>query len=665
MPTTSIRAQFGVERDLPIAVKENEEVYDFLLSAGQRYGMGFWKPGAGIIHQVVLENYAFPGGMMIGTDSHTPNAGGLGMIAIGVGGADAVDVMVGLPWELRWPGVIGVKLTGEFSGWTSPKDVILKVAGILTVKGGTGSIVEYFGPGVRSISATGKGTICNMGAELGATTSVFPFDERMATYLRATGRDDVAEMAMELADCLRADGEVEEEPERFYDRVIEIDLSTLQPHVVGPYSPDLDRPISAAGRRDCRKGLSGRADRGLGGQLHQFLLRGHEPGGARRTPGAGQRAELQDPVPDQSRLRANSRDRRARRAAGRVAGDGRDDFGQRLRRVHWPVAAHGCGAGREELDYQQLQSELFRPQRRQSGHALVHRVAGDRDGLCSRRTSGLQPTDRFLVNAHGELVRLDPPRGDELPSNGFIKDETGLVPPLTERRGLDVVIDPASDRLALLEPFAPWNGQDFVDLPILLKAKGKCTTDHISPAGPWLKYRGHIDNISNNLFIGVVSAYDHPAGKGKNVLTGENDVAYAAIARDYKSRGLSWVAIADENYGEGSSREHAAMEPRYLGGVAVIARSFARIAETNLKKQGVLPLTFENPADYDKIREDDRVSLLGVTELAPGSKVRMVISHADGTVDEATLIHTFSDNQIEWVKAGSALNLIRQRQGKE
>jgi aconitate hydratase len=597
--------------------------------------------------------------MMIGTDSHTPNAGGLGMIAIGVGGADAVDVMVGMPWELRWPGVIGVKLTGEFSGWTSPKDVILKVAGILTVKGGTGSIVEYFGSGARSISATGKGTICNMGAELGATTSIFPYDERIATYLRATGRDDVAALAQDLADCLQPDAEVEAEPERFYDRLIEIDLSTLEPRVVGPYSPDLDRPISDLAAEVTEKGYPVELTAALVGSCtnssYEDMSRAANV--ARQALDKGLTSKIQFLInPGSEQIRAT------------VERDGQLGV---LQEMGATILANACGAcigqwRRTDVAQGEKNSIINSFNRNFSGrndaNPGTHSFIASPEIVTALALAGrldFNPLTDTLVNADGLHVKLDPPRGEELPSNGFIKDEVGLVPPLADRAGLDVVVDPASDRLALLEPFAPWNGQDFVELPVLLKAKGKCTTDHISPAGPWLKYRGHLDNISNNLFIGVVSAYDHPAGKGKNVVTGENDVAYAAIARDYKSRGLSWVAIGDENYGEGSSREHAAMEPRHLGGVAVIARSFARIAETNLKKQGVLPLTFEQGADYDKIREDDRVSLLGVTELVPGSKVRMLIHHADGTVDEAVLTHSFSANQIEWFKAGSALNLIR------
>ncbi len=656
-----IRAQFGVERDLPIAVNENAEVYDFLLSAGQRYGMGFWKPGAGIIHQVVLENYAFPGGMMIGTDSHTPNAGGLGMVAVGVGGADAVDVMVGMPWELRWPGIIGVKLTGAFNGWTSAKDVILKVAGILTVKGGTGAIVEYFGPGARTISATGKGTICNMGAEIGATTSLFPFDARMAAYLRATERADVAELAEQIAQHLQPDPEVEAEPERFYDRVIEIDLSTLEPRIVGPYTPDLDRPISALkaelAEKDYPVALTAALVGSCTNSSYEDMSRAANV--ARQALAKGLTSKTQFLInPGSEQIRAT------------VERDGQLGV---LQEIGASIMANACGAcigqwRRTDVATGEKNSIINSFNRnfagRNDANPGTHSFIASPEIVTAFALAGrldFNPLTDTLVNAAGEQVKLDPPLGEELPVNGFIKDEVGFVPRLDDRSGLAVTVNPGSERLALLESFKPWDGQDFVDMPVLLKAKGKCTTDHISPAGPWLRFRGHLDNISNNLFIGAISAFEHPAGKGKNVVTGENDVAYAAIARDYQARGLPWVAIGDENYGEGSSREHAAMEPRHLGGVAVIARSFARIHETNLKKQGLLPLTFANPADYDLIREDDRVSLLGLADLAPGSTVRMVIQHADGSVDEATLVHTFNENQIEWFKAGSALNLIRMR----
>lgn len=660
-----IRAQYGVDQDLPIALQENAEVYDFLLSAARRYGMGFWKPGAGIIHQVVLENYAFPGGMMIGTDSHTPNAGGLGMVAIGVGGADAVDVMVGMPWELRWPGIIGVKLTGAFNGWTSAKDVILRVAGILTVKGGTGAIVEYFGPGARTISATGKGTICNMGAEIGATTSLFPFDAHMAAYLRATERADVAELAERLADYLVPDPEVEEEPERFYDRVIEIDLTTLEPHVVGPYTPDLDRPISKLAAEVREKGYPVELSAALVGSCtnssYEDLSRAADV--ARQAIAKGLKARTQFLInPGSEQIRKTVE---------------RDSHLGALQAIGATILANACGAcigqwRRTDVEKGQKNSIINSFNRnfagRNDANPGTHSFIASPEIVTAFALAGrldFNPLTDVLVNERGELVRLDPPNGMELPTNGFVKDEEGLVLPPADRTGLEVKVDPHSDRLALLEPFEPWDGQDFLDMPVLLKAKGKCTTDHISPAGPWLKYRGHLDNISNNLFSGVVSAFDHPAGKGRNVITGENDVPYAQIARDYKARGLRWVAIGDENYGEGSSREHAAMEPRHLGGVAIIARSFARIHETNLKKQGMLPLTFEDPADYDKVREDDRVSLLGLRDLAPGSKVRMVITHSDGTQEEVWLNHSFSENQIAWFKAGSALNLIRQRQQAE
>ena len=654
-----IRAQFGVNTDLPIAVTENAEVYDFLLSTSNRYGMGFWKPGAGIIHQVVLENYAFPGGMMIGTDSHTPNAGGLGMVAIGVGGADAVDVMVGMPWELRWPGVIGVKLTGDFNGWTSAKDVILKVAGILTVKGGTGAIVEYFGPGARSISATGKGTICNMGAEIGATTSLFPFDDRMATYLRATERADVAELAEAVAAHLRPDPEVEANPERYYDRVIEIDLSTLEPRIVGPYTPDLDRPISAMADEIAQKGYPVELTAALVGSCtnssYEDMSRAANV--ARQALAKGLTARTQFLInPGSEQIRAT------------VERDGQLGV---LEEMGATILANACGAcigqwRRTDVEKGEKNSIINSFNRnfagRNDANPGTHSFIASPEIVTAFALAGrldFNPLTDALVNERGEKLRLDPPTGDELPSNGFIRDTEGLAAPPASRSAVPVAVDPDSERIALLEPFAAWNGEDMHDLPVLMKAKGKCTTDHISPAGPWLKYRGHLDNISNNMFIGAISAFDHPAGKGRNVITGENDVAYSDIARDYKARGLRWVAIGDENYGEGSSREHAAMEPRHLGAAAIIVRSFARIHETNLKKQGVLPLTFANPADYDKIREDDRISLLGLADLAPGTTVRMVISHADGTTDEALLNHTFSENQIEWFKAGSALNQIR------
>jgi aconitate hydratase len=557
--------------------------------------------------------------------------------------------------------VIGVKLTGEFNGWTSAKDVILRVAGILTVKGGTGAIVEYFGPGARTISATGKGTICNMGAEIGATTSLFPFDAHMAGYLRITERADVARLAEALAVHLQPDPEVEADPERFYDRVIEIDLSTLEPRIVGPYTPDLDRPISALAAELGEKGYPVELTAALVGSCtnssYEDMSRAANV--ARQALDKGLNSQVQFLInPGSEQIRKT------------VERDGQLGV---LQAIGATILANACGAcigqwRRTDVEKGQKNSIINSFNRnfagRNDANPGTHSFIASPEIVTALALAGrldFNPLTDTLVNKRGEVVRLDPPVGDELPTNGFIKDEEGFVPPLADRSGLDVVVDPHSERLALLEPFAAWNGQDFVDVPILLKAEGKCTTDHISPAGPWLKYRGHLDNISNNLFIGAMSAFEHPAGKGRNVITGENDVAYAAIARDYQARGVPWVAVGDENYGEGSSREHAAMEPRHLGGVAVIARSFARIHETNLKKQGLLPLTFANPADYGLLREDDRVSLLGLAGLAPGSTVRMVIKHADGTADEAILAHTFNDNQIEWFKAGSALNLIRMR----
>lgn len=656
-----IRAQFGATTDLQIANRENHEVYDFLLSASQRYGMGFWKPGAGIIHQVVLENYAFPGGMMIGTDSHTPNAGGLGMIAIGVGGADAVDVMVGMPWELRWPGIIGVHLTGELGGWTAPKDVILKVAGILSVKGGTGHIVEYFGPGTRSISATGKATITNMGAELGATTSIFPFDARMAAYLRATDRADVAELAEQVSDCLVPDPHVLQSPERYYDRIIEINLSELEPHVVGPYSPDLDRPISRLAVEAQDKGYPIEISAALVGSCtnssYEDMSRAANV--AQQALARGLKARTQFLInPGSEQIRAT------------VERDGQLGV---LQETGATILANACGAcigqwRRTDVEQGERNSIINSFNRNFSGrndaNPGTHSFIASPEIVTAFALAGsldFNPMTDTLVNQQGEEVRLDPPTGDELPSSGFAQGEAGYVPPLAERSGHDVLIARESERLQRLEPFVAWNGNDYIDLPVLLKSVGKTTTDHISPAGPWLRFRGHLDNISNNLFIGVVSAYGRPVGKGKNVITGEEDVPYHEIARDYKSRGIGWIAVGDENYGEGSSREHAAMEPRHLGGVAIIARSFARIAETNLKKQGVLPLTFENPTDYDRIGEEDRISLLGLADLAPGSKVRLVITHPDGTTDEGVLSHSLSPNQVEWFRAGSALNLIRQQ----
>ena len=651
-----IRAQVGAVQDMRSALHDNAEVYDFLKTVARKYGLGFWEPGAGIIHQVVLEKYAFPGGMMIGTDSHTPNAGGLGMVAIGVGGADAVDVMAGMPWELKWPGLIGVYLTGELSGWTSSKDVILKLAGILTVKGGTGKIVEYFGPGVSSISATGKGTITNMGAELGATTSLFPYDERMADYLRATGRSDVADSADAVREHLQADPEVLDDPAAVYDEIIEIDLSTLEPHVVGPFTPDLARPISEMAQAvkdndypdEIKVALIGSCTNSsyedisraahVANQALQMGLKAKT--GFMITPGSEQiRATIQ-----------------------------RDGQLQTLTELGGIVLANACGPcigqwKRTDLEGGQpntiVTSFNRNFARRNDGNPATHAFIASPEIVTAYALAGrlsFNPlTDPLQVN--GDSIMLEPPEGDELPANGFDEGQSGFLPPSAEPK-ITITLNEASERLQLLEPFPAWDGNDLQDLLILAKAKGKCTTDHISPAGPWLRFRGHLDNISDNLFIGVSNDFAEGAGMGRDV-TGSGEVMKLSdLARSYKSKGQDWIMVGEENYGEGSSREHAAMEPRHLGGRAIIVKSFARIHETNLKKQGMLALTFAHPADYDKLRADDRVSLAGLAELAPGSRVTMLAKHSDGSLETITLEHTLNDVQIGWLKAGSALNVI-------
>jgi len=652
-----IQAKVGAKEDLDRAIDENAEVYDFLESASQKYGVGFWKPGAGIIHQVVLENYAFPGGMMIGTDSHTPNAGGLGMIAIGVGGADAVDVMAGMPWELKWPKLIGIKLTGKLSGWTSPKDVILKVAGILTVKGGTGAIVEYFGKGASSLSCTGKGTICNMGAEIGATTSTFPFDNKMAEYLKATGREDVAELASKHANSLTADPEVYENPEKYFDQVIEINLSELEPHLNGPYSPDRAWPISkmkeAAKENDFPEELSVGLIGSCTNSSYEDIDRAASI--AKQALSKGLKAKSKFTItPGSEQVRAT------------IERDGQlktlTDFGG-------VVLANACGPcigmwarmDNPEGKRNSIVTSFNRNfAKRQDGNPNTLAFVASPELTTALALAGkitFNPETDSLVNEAGEEIKLDSPYGDELPKDGFIGDSKGFVPPSEDGNNIEVKINPNSERLQLLEKFPPWDGNDFIDLPLLIKAKGKCTTDHISMAGPWLKFRGHLDNISNNLLLGAINAFTEKAGETKNLFTGEYK-RVSDVAREYKKDGIGWVIVGDENYGEGSSREHAAMEPRHLGGKAVIVKSFARIHETNLKKQGILPLTFANPADYDKIQEDDKISLLGVKEIAPGSQIKMVLKHKDGSTEEALLNHTLNANQIEWFKAGSALNLI-------
>jgi len=651
-----IQAQVGAKDDLLRATSENKEVFDFLESISRKYGIGFWKPGAGIIHQVVLENYAFPGGLMIGTDSHTPNAGGLGMIAIGVGGADAVDVMAGMPWELKWPKIIGVKLSGKMNGWTSAKDVILKLAGILTVKGGTGAIVEYFGEGTSSISCTGKGTICNMGAEIGATTSLFPFDDRMAAYLRITNRVDVAALAESNADELAADPEVFKNPEKYYDQIVEINLSELEPHLNGPFTPDKAWPISQMKEAVKEYNYPDTIKVALIGSCTNSSYEDIDRAAsiAKQALSKGLKAKSQFTItPGSEQVRAT------------IERDGHlsifTDFGGL-------ILANACGpciGMWKRMDIKTGEKNTIVTSfnrnfaKRNDGNAETLAFVASPELTTALAIAGrlsFNPLTDTLENANGEKVKLDPPSGEELPPKGFEKGESGFIPPAKNGSDLEVVVRPDSDRLQLLKPFAPWDRKDFVDLPVLLKAYGKCTTDHISMAGPWLKYRGHLDNISNNMFIGAINAFTKDAGKTKNIITGEYK-SVPDVAREYKAKGIGWIVVGDENYGEGSSREHAAMEPRYLGGKAIIVRSFARIHETNLKKQGMLPLTFADPKDYDKIQEEDRVTLK-VSELEPEKPVKMLLKHSDSTSDEVMLNHTMNDTQIKWFKAGSALNLI-------
>lgn len=658
-----IQAEVGAVSDLLRATTDNKEVYDFLASVSNKYGIGFWKPGAGIIHQVVLENYAFPGGMMIGTDSHTPNAGGLGMIAIGVGGADAVDVMAGMPWELKFPKIIGVHLKGKMNGWTSAKDVILKVAGILTVKGGTGAIVEYFGEGTQSISATGKGTICNMGAEIGATTSIFPYDSRMADYLRATRRGEIVKMADKIAQHLRPDPEVLASPERYYDQVIEINLDELEPHVNGPFTPDLAWPISKFAEAVKEKGYPEELKVALIGSCTNSSYEDIERATsvAKQALSQGLKAKSEFVItPGSEQIRATIE---------------RDGQLKVLTDVGGLVLANACGPcigqwKRHDVAMGEKNSIITSYNRnftgRNDANPATHAFVASPEIVTAFAIAGkltFNPLSDMLVNEKGELVKLQPPTGEELPKKGFKPDEAGYVKPAKDGSKVMVVVNPKSDRLQLLEPFKKWEGTDLENLRVLVKVKGKCTTDHISPAGKWLKYRGHLDNISNNMFSGAVNAFTGEAGKGKNVLTGETK-DFSAVARDYKAQGIGWIAVGDENYGEGSSREHAAMEPRFLGGRAIIVKSFARIHETNLKKQGMLALTFKNPADYDKIREDDLCAIRGLATFAPGKPLFLEVKHSDGTMETIELNHSFNEGQIEWFKAGSALNLIAEQMKK-
>jgi aconitate hydratase len=652
-----IQGEVGAKNDLLRAVDENKEVYDFLASGSQKFGIGFWKPGAGIIHQVVLENYAFPGGLMIGTDSHTPNAGGLGMLAIGVGGADAVDVMAGMPWELKWPGVIGVRLTGQLSGWTSSKDVILKLAGILTVKGGTGKIVEYFGPGTNSISCTGKGTICNMGAEIGATTSVFPFDERMSTYLNATERRDLATLCSEHQSELTADPEVFEDPHKYYDDIIEIDLGDLEPHVNGPFTPDRAWPISQLAGAAKENGYPDEVKVGLIGSCTNSSYEDIERSAsiARFAVKNGIKAKAEFIVtPGSEQIRAT------------IERDGQlEDFDK----IGGLVLANACGPcigqwKRHDVEQGEKNTIVTSYNRnfakRNDGNTGTHSFVTSPEIVTALAIAGrlsFNPLTDTIENDNGDQIKLEAPKGDELPKNGFDPGESGFIAPATEGASIEVKVDPQSKRIQLLDPFKSWDGEDFRNLILLTKAEGKCTTDHISPAGPWLRFRGHLENLSDNLFIGAVSAFGHEPGKGKNALNGEVK-KLSENARDYKADGIGWVVIGDENYGEGSSREHAAMEPRHLGGKAIIVKSFARIHETNLKKQGMLALTFKNPADYDLIQEGDRLDIIGLKDFEPAVSLKLIIRHEDGSADSSELNHSFNKAQIEWFKAGSALNLI-------
>ncbi|HUH19260.1 aconitate hydratase [Albibacterium sp.] len=656
-----IQAKVGADADLAIANEQNREVYDFLASVSNKYGIGFWKPGAGIIHQVVLENYAFPGGMMIGTDSHTPNAGGLGMIAIGVGGADACDVMAGLPWELKFPKLIGVKLTGRLSGWTSAKDVILKVAGILTVKGGTGAIVEYFGEGARTLSATGKGTICNMGAEIGATTSIFGYDEKSEAYLRGTERGDVADLANQIKQHLTGDDEVYQSPELYFDQVIEINLSELEPHVNGPFTPDLAWPISQFAAAVKENNWPDKLEVGLIGSCTNSSYEDIS-----RAASLAQQALEKDLVV-QSEYTVTPGSELVRYTIER------DGFLDTFEKIGGSVLANACGPcigqwarhGADKKERNSIVTSFNRNfAKRNDGNPNTHAFVASPEITTALAIAGrlsFNPLTDTLTNSKGEQVKLDEPSGLEMPTKGFAVEDAGYQAPAENGEGVQVIVNPTSDRLQLLDPFKPWNGQDLIGLRLLIKAEGKCTTDHISMAGPWLKYRGHIDNISNNMLIGAINFVNGKADSVKNQLTGEYG-AVPATQRAYKAAGIDTIVVGDENYGEGSSREHAAMEPRHLGVRVILVKSFARIHETNLKKQGMLGITFDNPNDYDLVQEDDRIDIIGLTEFAVGKPLTVVLHHADGTMDSFSVNHTYNEPQIEWFKAGGALNIIRQNQ---
>lgn len=655
-----ISAKVEAKQDLQVATTESKEVYDFLASVSNKYGLGFWKPGAGIIHQVVLENYAFPGGMMIGTDSHTVNAGGLGMLAIGVGGADACDVMAGLAWELKWPKLIGIKLKGKLNGWTAPKDVILKVAGILTVKGGTGAIVEYFGEGATSMSCTGKGTICNMGAEIGATTSTFGYDASMSRYLSSTGRADVAALADAVAEHLTADAEVYANPEKYFDQVIEIDLDTLEPHLNGPFTPDLATPISKMKEVAAANGWPTKVEVGLIGSCtnssYEDISRAVSLAKQVAQKGLTTKAEYMiTPGSEQVRYTIE-----------------RDGFLEVFSQIGAKVFANACGpcigmwerVGAEKKEKNTIVHSFNRNfAKRADGNPNTYAFVGSPELVTALAIAGdltFNPLTDTLTNDKGEQVKLDAPSGDELPVKGFAVEDAGYQAPAEDGSKVVVAVDPASKRLQLLDPFTAWEGTDLKSLRLLIKAKGKCTTDHISMAGPWLKFRGHLDNISNNLLIGAVNFFNEKTDNVKNQLTGNYDTV-PNTQRAYKAAGVGTIVVGDENYGEGSSREHAAMEPRHLGVRVVLTKSFARIHETNLKKQGMLALTFADKADYDKIQEDDSIDVTGLTSFAPGAPLTLVLTHKDGSTDTIKANHTYNQQQIEWFKAGGALNIIRKQ----
>ena len=653
-----IQAKDGAAIDLKNAMNSSKEVFDFLSSVSNKYGIGFWKPGAGIIHQVVLENYAFPGGLMIGTDSHTVNAGGLGMIAVGVGGADAVDVMAGMPWELKFPKLIGVKLTGKLSGWTSAKDVILKVAGILTVKGGTGAIVEYFGDGAKNLSATGKGTICNMGAEIGATTSTFGYDESMAEYLRGTDRKEVADLANEVKEHLTGDAEVYAQPEKYFDQVIEINLSELEPHINGPFTPDRATPISKFAEEVKKNGWPKELEVGLIGSCtnssYEDISRAASIARQATDKKLKTKAEFTiTPGSEQVRFTVDR--------------DGLlDDFGE----IGGVVLANACGPcigqwARHTNDPNRKNSIITSFNRnfakRNDGNPNTHAFVASPEIVTAFAIAGdltFNPLTDTLINEEGKAVKLDEPMGLQMPPKGFAVEDAGYQAPAKDSNDVEILVDPESRRLQLLEPFEPWNGENMLNLRLLIKAKGKCTTDHISMAGPWLRFRGHLDNISDNMLTGAINYFNDTSDKVKNQLTGEYG-GVPQVQRHYKAAGVGSIVVGDHNYGEGSSREHAAMEPRHLGVKVVLVKSFARIHETNLKKQGMLGITFETEADYDKIQEDDIFNLIDLESFAPNKPITIELVHSDGSKETIKTLHTYNKQQIEWFKAGSALNLIK------